>query len=205
MFNRIRGYLENWVYAHRAQWTARRIAPFVNVGDRVLDVGAGDCQLDEILRHRSGCEVVAVDVTDSNRTSDSVILYDGQRLPFADKSFDVVLLIFVLHHTSDPGTVLEEAQRVSRTRIIAFEDINKTWWDRITFRVFHRWLKWSRNIDRPFHEWSPKQWSALGKLSNLHEHFCQPLGRQLSYFASRHVGFVWHKEACDQATTTKSA
>ncbi len=36
----------------------------------------------------------------------------GERIPFADASFDVVYSNNVLEHTSDPGRVLEEAMRV---------------------------------------------------------------------------------------------
>ena len=39
---------------------------------------------------------------------------DGYQLPFANESFDVVLLVAVLEHTSAPWKVLEEARRVLR-------------------------------------------------------------------------------------------
>ena len=37
---------------------------------------------------------------------------DGYDLPFADASFEAVLLVAVLEHTSEPWRLLAEAQRV---------------------------------------------------------------------------------------------
>ena len=51
------------------------------------------------------------------------MVYDGERLPFADKSFDACTIITVLHHTPDPDAILREAMRVTRKRIVIMEDI----------------------------------------------------------------------------------
>ena len=187
--------LEDRVYRHRARWTARRVRPFIQPGERVLDVGAGDCRLAELLRRKAGCEVACVDVGDCNKTSLPLKLYDGRRLPFADRSFDVLLLIFVLHHSEDPQAVLHEARRVCRRHVIAFEDVNLTWWDRVMFRGFHRWAEWSQRLQRPYHEWSPERWSILAQESGFHEHWRGLVGRQLGLLAPRHIAFVWDKEA----------
>ena len=190
--NRFVSRVEERVYQHRARWTLRHLAPFVRPGDRVLDVGAGDCRLDELLQRRLDCEVIPVDVADYNRTSLPLTLFDGQRLPFADDSFDVVLLVFVLHHAADAAAVLAEARRVAR-RVVVFEDVNRTRWDRWMFRGFHRWLEWSQNIPRPYREWSPDRWSELAAASGLREQWHGLVGRQLSFLAPRHMVFVWDK------------
>jgi SAM-dependent methyltransferase len=39
---------------------------------------------------------------------------DGYQLPFAGQSFEVVLLVAVLEHTSEPWRILAEARRVLR-------------------------------------------------------------------------------------------
>lgn len=181
------------VYEHRARWSARRLRPWIRERDRVLDYGAGDCRVDLILQQRAKCEVVPVDVEDFNRTPLALTLYDGQRLPFEDHSFDVVLLLFVLHHAEDARAVLREAGRVCRRHIIAFEDVNQTWWDRTVFRGFHRWLAWSQKISRPHHELSPDQWVQLAADEGFATHSREPLGRQLGPFASRHVAFIWER------------
>ncbi len=157
-------------------------------------MGAGDCLLDRYLMDQLGCEVVPVDVGDSNQTSLPLTVYDGHRLPFADDSFDVVLLIFVLHHTRDPRAVLSEAKRVCRRHVIVFEDINLTFWDRLVFRGFHHLIQWTHNIGRPFHIWPPERWAQLGEELGFRVHWRGMIGRQLGYLASRHIGFVFEKE-----------
>jgi len=191
----VRAYYRNRVYRHRARWTLRHMQPFLRPDDRVLDVGAGDCCLSELIHRKVGCEVVAVDVEDYNTTSVPLTLYDGTILPFEADSFDVSLLVFVLHHAKDARAVLEEAKRVTRRFVIVFEDMNHTLWDRWSFRGFHRWLEWSQKIPRPHHELSPGDWSKLASELGFHEHWQGPVGRQLGFFASRHIAFVWEKPA----------
>ncbi|MGD0140548.1 MAG: methyltransferase domain-containing protein [Tepidisphaeraceae bacterium] len=183
------------VYAHRARWTARHLARFIKPTDRVLDIGAGDCRLVVRLQKTVGCQVVPVDVEDFNVTDVPLTLFDGRRLPFPDDSFDVVLLIFVLHHAEDAKAILTEARRVCRRRVIVFEDVTSNFWDRFAFRTFHRWLAWSERISYPFREWKPAQWSELAGSLGFRVESIDILGRQLGAFSCRHVAFVWNKTA----------
>jgi SAM-dependent methyltransferase len=169
------------------------VRPLVRPGDRVLDIGAGDCRLDLLLKRDPVCDVVPVDVADGNRTDLPLTLFNGSRLPFPDDSFDVALLVFVLHHAEDPRAVLTEARRVSRRQVIVFEDVNVTWRDRLVFRGFHRWAEWSQNLTYPHHEWPPERWSRLAAEVGLYQRSSSLVGRQLGHFASRNVLFDWEK------------
>lgn len=192
MHNPIR-YTIDRVYEHRARWAARRILPFLKENDTVIDIGAGDCRVDEILQRRGKVVVTPVDVEDFNRSSLKVLLFDGKHLPFPDDHFDVALFLFVLHHAEDVEAVLAEARRVTRRAVIVFEDLNKNWWDRFTFRMFHKWLKVSEKIEYPFREWTPDQWTVLANKVGLKEQSRQPLGRDIGIIASRHLAFEWVK------------
>ncbi len=99
-------------------------------GDRVLDVGSG------FGRHvfecaRRGADVVALDYADDEvvQTRDTlaamvtegeiaperligVLRGDARRLPFADRSFDVVITSEVLEHIQDDVTAIAEMVRV---------------------------------------------------------------------------------------------
>jgi ubiquinone/menaquinone biosynthesis C-methylase UbiE len=193
VFNRLVSYVRKKIYLHRARWTARHLRRFIGPNDRVLDIGAGDCRLDELLQRRVGCEIVPVDVEDFNETNLPLTLFDGKRLPFDDNSFDVVLLIFVLHHAQDVKACLEEARRVARGSVLVFEDVTTNLWDRFLFRIFHRWLDWWEGISYPYREWSQSQWTELADSLDLGVAACVPLSSQLWKFSCRHVAFEWRK------------
>jgi ubiquinone/menaquinone biosynthesis C-methylase UbiE len=167
--------------------------PHLRPTDRVLDVGAGDCRLAARLQQRMGCTVVPVDVEDFNMTDLKLTMYDGTHLPFDDNSFDAVLLVFVLHHAEDALAVLAEARRVSRDRIIVLEDVTTSWWDRMMFRSFHKWLAWSEKISYPFHEKRPREWTELAHSLGLREAAATMLGRTLGPLSCRHIAFAWEK------------
>lgn len=58
---------------------------------------------------------------------------DATRLPFADESFDAVMLVSMLHHIDDPARALAEAKRVLRpggslaVMLFTREDIADAW------------------------------------------------------------------------------
>jgi ubiquinone/menaquinone biosynthesis C-methylase UbiE len=91
-------------------------------GDRVLDVGAGNCVLSQTLRKR-GYDVVPLDLRNLSFIDEiKPVIYDGEAIPFDDDSFDVALLITVLHHARKPDAVLAEVRRVAK-RVIVIEEI----------------------------------------------------------------------------------
>lgn len=115
-----------WALCRLALWRAREklaeIGSYLDRADRILDVGAGNCILcQELGRH--GYDVVPVDLENLSFVDEiALVVYDGARLPFRNDSFDVALIITVLHHCPDPDAVLAEARRVAR-RIIVIEEI----------------------------------------------------------------------------------
>ncbi|MFD0576144.1 class I SAM-dependent methyltransferase [Dactylosporangium darangshiense] len=120
----------------RERQIARHLSPHLRATDAVLDLGAGSCKLAKLLIGREGLEVIAVDVVDHNVTDLPLTLYDGERLPFADGSFDTVLLIFVLHHAADPDGLLREALRLSRRQVLVVEDAPVGRWQARAWRVW---------------------------------------------------------------------
>ena len=51
-------------------------------------------------------------------------IYDGVQIPFENKSFDISLLFYTLHHTDDPLRLFSEAVRVTKRRILLIEEFN---------------------------------------------------------------------------------
>ena len=106
----------------RARIVLEWMRPYVPRDAAVLDIGSGTGNVTELMRE-AGWSVTPLDVEDLTFT-DTVrpTLYAGERMPFEDASFDVALLVTVLHHVEDPIPVLREAARVAR-RVIVVEDI----------------------------------------------------------------------------------
>ncbi len=126
----------------QAERNLAAVGPHVPAGARVLDVGAGDGRLARLLRERRGCDVLAVDVAPGCQTDVAFQVYDGVTLPVADRSQDVVLLLYVLHHAADDAAVLAEARRVLAPggRLLVAEDQVETRRQRLVTIGFHVWL-----------------------------------------------------------------
>lgn len=90
-------------------------------GDRILDFGCGLGGVSEKLIS-DGYDVVSLDVKDINLIRIEPVIYDGKKIPFKKNSFDVALVLTVLHHTPDPEKLLKEVGRVAN-RIIVIEDV----------------------------------------------------------------------------------
>ena len=95
---------------------------FVTPGERVLDFGAGRGDFMKQVGDAFGADVIGIDIIDYRDDGIDVLLFDGQTIPLPDKSVDVSMAAFVLHHTVQQDAVLRELIRVSRQRVVIFED-----------------------------------------------------------------------------------
>ena len=99
---------------------------FVPRASRVLDIGGGWGFYAEPLKRSRDCDVTVLDVVEPRFRKAPVVLYGGEKFPFPDRSFDVSLLVTMLHHVPKPETVLAEAKRVTRRAVIIVEDLYRT-------------------------------------------------------------------------------
>jgi ubiquinone/menaquinone biosynthesis C-methylase UbiE len=114
--------------------TVSLVAPYLEPGAAVLDVGCGEGYVLDELAARGAGEVFGVDIVDLRRNRGIPFrLYDGTALPFVDRCFDLVMLNFVLHHVPDQRkrALLREALRVSRGTVFVVEDTPATSLDRL--------------------------------------------------------------------------
>jgi SAM-dependent methyltransferase len=116
----------------RAYDMALEIARFIPRGAEVLDVGCGNGFIAHHLSAILGTTAVGIDLGNCAEAPIDYRRYDGARFPAPDKSFDAVLLCYVLHHAQDVAVVLKEVRRVLRddSLVVIYEDIPKTWWDK---------------------------------------------------------------------------
>ena len=96
------------------------------VAARVLDVGTGTGLFAEAFA-LSGLDVTGIDpnaelLAVARRHSAGVFLVGtAEKLPFKDRSFDLVMMGHVLHETDDRAAALREARRVARHRVAILE------------------------------------------------------------------------------------
>jgi SAM-dependent methyltransferase len=119
---------------------ALEVARVLPARSRVLDVGCGSGFIAHHLSGMLGARVTGIDV---RRHADAPIRYacfDGVRFPAPDRSFDAVLLCYVLHHAQDQPAFLSEARRVLEAGGLAvvYEDIPAGPLDRAACAVHDR-------------------------------------------------------------------
>lgn len=101
----------------------------------MLEIGVGTGRV-SIPLMGEGIAVTGVDI--SRRMMErarekglpNLVLADGKRTPFRDRSFDATLLAHVFHLIDDPGAVLREGARVSRVGVFALirkRDEGRAW------------------------------------------------------------------------------
>lgn len=118
----IRNFIFNNFSKSWARGKYNRIKFFLDQDDLLLDLGSGKCALSWKLR-QEGYNTTPVDVQNLSFCSEiEPIIYDGKKLPFADNSFDKILLLTVLHHIPQPETVIKEALRTA-DELIIIEDV----------------------------------------------------------------------------------
>ncbi|HEV2883792.1 MAG TPA: methyltransferase domain-containing protein [Pyrinomonadaceae bacterium] len=148
-------------------------------GKRLLEVGCG-MGTDLLQFARGGAICIGADLTprsiDISRLHFSVygmraefLLADGERLPFPDKSFDVVYSNGVLHHTPDTAGAIRELHRVLKVggtaKVMLYNRQSLNFWGEMMlhrgvvrgelFRgrspedIMSRWVEYSEHEGRP--------------------------------------------------------
>ena len=112
-----------------------------------------------------------LDVVDCNETNLPLQLYDGRQLPHPAKTFDVVLFVFVLHHTLNHEELLQEAARVARRSIIIVEDTPLNPFERAVQWFWDTVLSFEHGFAVPHNYHQMSKW--LGSLHKTRPETCQ--------------------------------
>ena len=148
-------FLVERIIKRRTERIVNAFEKFVEKGEKILDVGAGGGWIAKEIQKRKKAKVALLDVVDFNQSDLELILYDGKKMPFPENSFDVVLLIFVLHHVKNPLMVLKEARRITKNKIIIFEDTYFSFFDKIFLIFWDILTNLPALIIKPFKEKMP--------------------------------------------------
>lgn len=106
------------------QFKLKRILPYININDKILDLGCGSCYLTKKIQNK-GYNIIGIDVVNKSKYYNPLI-FNGKIIPFKNKSFDVTISSFVLHHIIDCENMLDEIIRVTKKYILIFEDTPST-------------------------------------------------------------------------------
>jgi len=141
--------VERHRYQEYAPWMPEVMGFDAFAGKRLLEVGCG-MGTDLLQFARGGALCTGVDLTPRSVEISSLhfglygmradfVLADGERLPFADESFDVVYSNGVLHHTPDTAGAVRELHRVLRpggvAKVMLYHRNSLYYWTEI---VLHR-------------------------------------------------------------------
>lgn len=116
---------------------SRVVEVLAEVGvESVLDVGAGTMAISKMIAD-AGYRVEGCDVVDENLTDLRLKMFDGTKLDYKDDSFDSVILLFVLHHTSfeNQEKLFAECARVAKKVVVIGEDVYRNPFERMVVRV----------------------------------------------------------------------
>jgi release factor glutamine methyltransferase len=110
--------------------------------------------------------------------NNEVKLYDGGKLPFQEKVFNVVICTYTLHHAKNPEILFNELCRVSKSKVLIIEETYRNFFQKIQLIFFcwftNRGAKQKVNIvwrsylsSEKFHDLFKKRNLAITKSNNI--------------------------------------
>jgi SAM-dependent methyltransferase len=150
------------IFGRRVRALAEHIAAMIPKDARtVLDVGCGDGTLATlVMRQRPELEILGLEVRARPVTAIPVTEFDGQSMPLASSSHDVVMFVDVLHHAENGEALLREASRVAKDAVVIKDHIVERLFSRERLRA----MDWVGNVGHgvalPYNYWTRKQWRA---------------------------------------------
>ena len=183
------------VYGRRIRVLTRHVADLLPRDARVLDVGSGDGLLARrVMELRPDVSIRGVDVLPRPTSHIPVMMFDGVKLPFPDRSFDAVMMVDVLHHAAQQDALLAEMARVTRGVVIIKDHLVQGLLAHPTLR-FMDWVGNVRHgVALPYAYWSRDRWQQAFDAARLRvTHWRDALGLYpfpASLLFDRHLHFV---------------
>lgn len=188
---------QSLVFSRRCAVLASEIAAQLPRCARVLDIGCGDGTIDGmILQARPDVSIIGVEVLVRASTAIPVTPFDGLHVPYPDASFDVALLVDVLHHASSPFALLREGVRVAPLVVLKDHRVK----GRLRGAALHL-TDWSANaphgVALPYNYWSCEQWKEAFRRLRLTATVTTPrlYPRPVYWILGREVDFIARLEA----------
>ncbi|MDP2653475.1 MAG: methyltransferase domain-containing protein [Candidatus Omnitrophota bacterium] len=122
------------ILERRARQLWEKFHAYLPASGRVLDVGSATGHMAWTLARKTRLIPVETDVVNMSTKTAGPVIFDGERLPFADKSFDAALVLFVLQFARQPVALLREISRVTTGPVIMMQSGYETGLGRIFLR-----------------------------------------------------------------------
>ena len=148
--------------------------------DRILDIGCGNAASIHCLEQNGYDSIYNIDIMDLRKfKTNHFQLWNGNKIPFGDNSFDLISLNFVLHHLSNKRKVdiLNEARRVTEKYIFILEDTPRNFIDRILSYLHGLHYQHRIKTNSSFGFYSQSKWEEIFKNLGLKVMISQKLAR----------------------------
>jgi SAM-dependent methyltransferase len=183
------------VFARRVRVLAAHLANELPRNAHMLDVGTGDGSIAALIKLlRPDVHVEGIDVSVRAEAKIPVGVFDGRKLPFPDRSFDVVTFVDVLHHTDDPGSLLREAARVARGFVVIKDHLREGAFARTTLKIMDWVGNAGHDVRLPYNYLNECEWRSLFAAAGLQpEHWSEHLGLYplpVSWLLDRRLHFM---------------
>jgi len=179
---------------NRAHRIERSVKEHVSASKSILDCGGGDMLISNLIEERSDVKAFGADVVVAKQAHPRFCVCSGEKLAFQDKSFDMVALIFVLHHTNNPEVVIEECARVSKKHILILEDIFANQLEKKMLKLFDYAGNYliHKGMNFPYNFKSIAEWHAVFESKGLNLVKSKPIYPN-NFQLTRHRMFLLEK------------
>jgi SAM-dependent methyltransferase len=163
---------EGVVFPRRVRILAERVAAQLPESGQALDLGCGDGQIAAgVLAIRPELSVRGADVLVRPKTHIAVDRFDGVTLPYADRSFDAVMIVDVLHHAENPLRLLREAGRVCRGVVVVKDHLCDPWLGRARLTLMDVVGNARHGVHLANAYWKRAEWRSAFRELRLEEQF----------------------------------
>ena len=151
-----------YVHKRRTSVLSSWCSKLIPSNSRVLDVGCGDGQLARLIADkRSDISICGIDVRQRKDSAMRVETFDGKSIPYGEDSFDIVMLVDVLHHADQPITLLRDAARVARQAILIKDHLVEGTFAYLTLQLMD-WIGNARHgVSLPYNYWTLAKWHGV--------------------------------------------
>jgi SAM-dependent methyltransferase len=157
------------VFGRRVQVLAELLSHLIPPGATVLDVGCGDGRIAyEIMQRQPTVTITGIDVLVRPKCHIPVQRFDGVTIPFADDTFDLVMFVDVLHHTTDPLLLVTESSRVARKYLLLKDHLRQGFMARTTLRLMDWVGNFSKGVVLPYNYLAPAEWGRIYQQAHVH-------------------------------------